>query len=319
MAVRFMVVGVCLILLAGCASVPKKMEAVEASASKQEQLEAQQAAQLPKMKKYKRKIIIGRFSNETNYGRTLLTDESNDRIGKQASDMLSSRLVKSNRFLVFERPDLDKVQAEQALTNENNIIGADTIIIGSVTEFGRSVTGKAGFISSTKMQTAKAKVDIRLVDAKTGQSFFSATGAGEASTESGETAGFGSQADYDATLNDKAIAAAISDVINNLIVSLESRPWRTDILEVKGNAVYISGGKSQGLKEGDALSVMKRTKAVKSQQSGFTIDLPPEKVGSIKISSLFGDNETNEGSVAEITSGGVDANSLNDLFVKEEE
>ena len=100
------------------------------------------------------------------------------------------------------------------------------MIIGSVTEFGRSVGGKTGFLSSTKVQIAKAKVDIRLVDVKTGHAYFSATGAGEASTESGEIAGFGSRADYDATLNDRAIAAAISDVIDRLVSRLADRPWR---------------------------------------------------------------------------------------------
>jgi hypothetical protein len=37
---------------------------------------------------------------------------------------------------------------------------------GRVTEFGRSITGKAGFLSSTKVQTARAKVDVRIVDVK---------------------------------------------------------------------------------------------------------------------------------------------------------
>ena len=32
-------------------------------------------AQLPPVKRYKRKVVIGRFTNETNYGRALLTDE----------------------------------------------------------------------------------------------------------------------------------------------------------------------------------------------------------------------------------------------------
>lgn len=318
MLIKGLAIG-CLCVLIGCASVPKKMEAVESKASQQQQLEAQQLAQLPKMKKYKRKVIIGRFSNETNYGRTLLSDENYDRIGKQASDMLATRLIKSGRFLVFERPDLKKLEAEQAITNEKGLVGADTIIFGSVTEFGRSLSGKSGFLSSTKMQTAKSKVEIRLVDTKTGHAFFSTTGAGEASTESGEVAGFGSAADYDATLNDNAIAASISDLINNLITSIENRPWKTDILKVDGNQVFISGGKSQGLKAGDILFVMKKTDAVKSQQSGFTIDLPPQKVASIKIASLFGDSETNEGSVAQIIDGSINAGDIGQLFVKEGE
>jgi len=69
-------------------------------------------------------------------------------------------------------------------------------------------------------------------------------------------AGFGGRSDYDATLNDRAIAAAISDVIDRLVVKLKDRPWKTDILDVQGTQVFISGGKSQGLRPGVDLVVM---------------------------------------------------------------
>lgn len=306
-------------LVSGCATVAKQSQAVEPPVSQQQQIEAQQHAQLPQMKKYKQKIVIGRFTNETNYGKVLLTDQNYDPIGKQASDMLSTRLIQSGRFLVFERPDLNKIEAEQKILNQNDLVGADTVILGSVTEFGRSVTGKKGFLSDTKLQTAKAKVEIRLVDTKTGLAFFSTTGAGQATTESGDVLGFGSRAAYDATLNDKVIAAAISDLINNLIVTLQNRPWTTDILEIQANQVFISGGKSQGIKEGDVLQILKKVNSVKSQQSGFMIDLPPEKVATIKIISFFGNSETNEGSVAEIIDGTLDAQTVDKYIVKEVE
>jgi hypothetical protein len=197
------------------------------------------------------------------------------------------------------------------------MIGADTVISGSVTEFGRSVGGKSGFLSSTKLQLAKAKVDIRLVDVKTGLAYFSANGSGEASTESGEIAGFGSRAEYDATLNDRAIAAAISDVVDRLVDRLYDRPWRTDILEVRGTQVFISGGERQGLKAGDTLAVLQATGTAKSKQSGFEIALPPRQVATVRVVNLFGDSETNEGSVCEVTSGTVDAGALATLFVAE--
>lgn len=305
------------ILLSGCATVSEKVEPVEAPAPKAEQLKAQKTAQLLPVKHYKRKIAIARFSNETNYGRTLMTDQDYDRIGKQASDMLASKLVKSERFLVFERPDIQKVQREQDFSGDSRFIGVDTLIVGSVSEFGRSTEGKTGFLSSTKVQVAKAKVDVRLVDVKTGQVFFSATGAGEANTESGEIAGFGSYADYDAALNDRAISAAISDVIDKLVSTLEERPWRSDVLAVQNQQVFISGGARQGLKAGDILYVMEPGTTVTSKQSGFDVSLPPRKVATIKVLSFFGENAKNEGSVCEIVSGTIDMSSLKKLYVEE--
>lgn len=306
----------CALSLGGCASV-SKIKPVEGPVSQQAQLQAQQAIQLPPIKGYKRKIVIGRFSNETNYGRALLSDTEYEHMGKQASDMLATRLIQSKRFIVLERPDLKAVEVEQGISQQKDLIGADTIIFGSVTQFGRTLSGRNGFLSSVAKQTAKATVDVRLVDVKTGQAFFSTTGTGEASTENGETAGFGNAAAYDSTLNDNAIGASISDLINNIIVSLENRPWRTDVLKVDGNQVYISGGKSQGIKVGDTLLIMKKNEAIKSKQSGFTIDLPPQKIATIQVTSLFGDSEVNEGSQAQVIDGKLDSVTVDQLIVQE--
>src|SRR5512139_1817936 len=283
------------LLLTACATPSQRPTVVESPVSQSAQVAAQQARQAPAAPRYKRKVAIGRFTNETNYGRSLLNDDQLDRIGKQASDMLSSRLVMSGQFLVLERPDLAKIEKEQGLARVAGLVGADTLIMGSVTEFGRSVGGKVGFLSSTKVQLAKAKVDVRLVDVQTGHAYFSATGAGEASTEVGEVAGYGGRSEYDATLNDRAIAAAISDVIDRLVTKLGDRPWRTDVLQVQGSQVFVSGGKSQGLKAGDVLAVMRAGQTMRSAQSGFDVTLPPTEVATLRVVSTFGDSETNEG------------------------
>ncbi len=305
------------LLLAACATVSEKPVPLESPVPAQEQRAAQAEAQAPRAKRYKTKIAIGRFTNETNYGRSLMTDEEFERIGKQASDMLSSRLIASGRFLVLERPDLSKVSREQDISGAAGLVGADTLIVGSVTEFGRSVSGKVGFLSSTKVQTARSRVDVRLVDVDTGHAYFSATGTGEASTESGEIAGFGSRADYDATLNDRAIAASISDVVDRLVSRLADRPWKTDILEVRDRQVFLSGGKRQGLREGDLLDVMEAGDTRKSRQTGFDVNLPPKKVGEIRVIGFFGESETDEGSVCEIVAGVIGSPPPPRLFVTE--
>jgi curli biogenesis system outer membrane secretion channel CsgG len=305
------------LLISGCATTAPKQEQVQVPASATQQAEAQRQANIVAAKTLKRKVAIGRFSNETRYGKTFQVDANNDPLGKQASDMLATRLVASQKFLVFERPDIDKVAAEQSITHQSGLIGVDALIIGSVTEFGRSTTGKSGFLSATKVQTAHAKVEIRIVDVRTGYVFFTASGTGDASTESGEIAGFGSKADYDASLNDRAIGAAVSDVQNSLISKLEERPWRTDILKVDGHQLYLSGGSRQGIKVGDTLAILRQGEQVKSGQTGFDITLPAKVVGQIRVVSLFGDNETNEGAVADILSGGVSDSQKNALYISE--
>lgn len=306
------------IQLVGCATPTSPVAKIEAPVSRAEQQQAQKTANLINTKSYKRKIAVARFSNETRYGRSLLRDGDLDPLGKQASDMLSSRLIASGNFLVFERADVEKIQREGALTSKKlDLVGVDALIIGSVTEFGRFTGGKQGFLSSTKNQIARAKVEVRLVDVHTGLAFFSAVGSGEANTESGAIAGYGSRADYDATLNDRVIAAAVSDMLNSLVSKLEERPWRTDILKVDGSQVIISGGKHQGIKVGDTLSVLRSGQKVKSQQSEFNITLPSKEIASIKVINLFGNSETDEGSICEVVNGNLQNISRDDLFVAE--
>ena len=307
-----------LFIVLGCATVEQQPQPVEGSASREAQLEAQKRQALPAKPRFKRKVAIGRFSNETRYGRSLLRDEDNDPLGKQISDILSGRLVESDRFLVFERPDINKLHAESRLSGEDlDLIGADTMIFGSLTEFGRSTTGKTGFLSSTKKQTVEASVELRLVDVKTGHVFFTAKGSGSATVEAGEVAGYGSKAKYDATLNDKAIDAAVSDVLNTLIRKLEEREWRTDILKIDNGQVFISGGARQGLKPGVVLAVMKRGSTVKSKQTGFGIELPATRIGRIEVVSTFGNSDANEGSVAKIIEGDLPKSGFDGLFVTE--
>lgn len=292
-----------LVLLGACATPSPPAVKSEGSSSLTAQRAAQKTASLPEVKRHKRKIAIGRFTNETRYGRSLLRSVDGDPLGKQALDILSGHLVSTGRFLVFERPDLTKIEREQERFRNGDLVGVDVMIFGSITGFGRSTTGKVGFLSSTKKQLARASVDIRLVDIRTGRVFFSTTGSGEATMESGEVAGFGSRAAYDATLNDKALNAAIGETVNQLVTNLEARPWRTDILKVEGGKVFISGGLRQGLKVGDELVVMREGDRIKSKQSGMEITLPGREIGRIRVTSLFGDDEANEGSVASLIQG----------------
>jgi len=266
---------------------------------------------------FKRKIAVGRFTNETRYGRALLTGDELDPLGRQVSDILSARLTDTGRFLVFERPDLNLVKGEQELIGDRgNIVGVDVLLVGSLTGFGRDVEGQNGFFSNTKKQTARASVDIRLVDVHTAQVLFAATGHGEASVENGTVLGFGNQAGYAGSLNDRAITAAITDVMAPLVSHLTERTWRTDILKVEeGGRIYISGGTHQGLKAGDHLRVMRGGQTVRSGQSGFDIPLPPTQVATLQVRQTFGEDETTEGSICDILSGSVPAKGTAGLFV----
>ena len=267
----------------------------------------------------KRKIALGRISNETNYGRSLLRDNQGDPLGKQVTDLLSKALTESGAYLVFERPDVGRVLAEGQLTNTKlDLVGVDALVVGSLTEFGRKTLGESGFVSSSKRQVAFAKVDLRVVDVKTGQVFFATSGAGESSTETASTFGFGSRAAYDGTLNDSAIRQAVSEAVNRLSNELTTRPWQTFILKAETNQVYIGGGKSQGIRPGMVFAIETQGEKIKSPQTGAEVTLPGRQVARVRVVSSFGDSELNEGSVADLISGTIAGTKPEQLVVRYE-
>jgi len=199
----------------------------------------------------KKKVAIARFSNETRSGQSFLVDDNNDRIGKQASDILSARLAETGKFLMFERLDGDKTSAEATLSNlEESGVPVDYLIVGSVSEFGRSTEGQVGVFSTSKAQKAYAKVNVRLIEVKTGRVISAREGAGEATTETKRGVFGGSTAGFDQSLNDKAISAAISQLISNLVEEMTATPWVSYILAEEDGSFIISGGASQGLSTG---------------------------------------------------------------------
>lgn len=257
----------------------------------------------------KRRVAVGRFTNSTPYGRLLLSPGQADPIATQASDMLTNALVGSGHFFVFERSDLEALNAERAMsaTDTAQLVGVDALLLGSITQLGRRNEGKQGFLNSQRRQAVNATVEIRLVDVRTGQVFFTASGAGEASTETGEVAGFGTRAGYDSTLNDRAIAAAIADTMTSVINQLQQRAWFTDVLRVSGDTVFVSGGQGQGLRIGDRFRVETPGEVVVSGQSGLPITLPGSPIAEIELTGFFGATPESEGSIARVVAGSVPA------------
>ena len=304
--------------IAGCAVQTPPPAQVESTASiaAQRQAQAQITAAPPAAPVLKQKIALGRVTNETTYGRSLLRDQQGDPLGKQATDMVSKVLTETGRFVVLERPDIGRLTAESALTGQRlNLVGVDVLVVGSVTEFGRKVVGETGFLSQTKKQVAFAKVDLRLVDATTAQVLLAASGAGESSTETGSVAGFGSQASYDGTLNDSAIRAAVTEAVSKLSAAMSNRPWRTSILRADGATIYLAGGKTQGLRPGLQLAVQTAGERVRSPQTGFDITLPGRRIATLTVSQTFGDTEASEGAVAQVSAGSLEGQAIENLTV----
>jgi curli biogenesis system outer membrane secretion channel CsgG len=286
------------LMLSACTSSTK--QTVNASQSKQAAI-SPTIAEAPAMG-LKRKVAIARFTDETKNSSSIFVNKSFDNIGKQAADILSARLTNSGQFLMLERDDLDKVKSEQALNGEtSSIVGADYLIVGSISEFGRKTTSETGIFSRNKIQQAMATVNVRLIDTTTGQIVFSEEGSGEARAEANTTFGVGERAAFDSTLNDKAISAAISQVVSDLMENLLDTPWKAYLIAEQDGQYIMTGGASQGISVGDEFTILQKGKQIKNPQTGFMIELAGTPVAKATVVLLSGTG-TNEISIVTLDS-----------------
>ena len=273
-------------------------------------------------KSLKRKVAIARFSNETKYGQSFFIDKNNDKIGKQAMDILSAKLFETGKFLMLERADISKIEKELEIAGKAKklSVAADYLILGSITEFGRKNVSDVGIFSRVKKQEAFAKVHIRIVDVQTGKITYSEEGRGTAYSTAGSVFGVGTKAGYDSSLNDKVIEAAITDLTSNIIENMLDKPWRAYILAAQEGKLVISGGKLQNIQSGDIFTVLARGKMVKNPQTNMMIELPGKKLAALTVDSVVGDSPENEISLCDIIEGDLSkytsSGKFQDLYIQ---
>ena len=238
----------------------------------------------------KRIVAIGRFSNETQYGKGMFYDRDNDPMRKQAMDILSAKLAASGKFILLEKEDLDVLISE----------GGDSHVF-----------------SSTKTQTVEAGVSLRLVEVATRLTIYADEAMGYAETSFKTTLGVGGTAGFDATLSDKAISAAMSQLVENVINKCMNKPWNGYILTKEDDQYVISGGTSQGINSGDVFPVYTKGKKVKNPQSGMMVELPGKKIGQMTIQLSVGDIPENEVSFCSYEGDPIDANHLENYYVSD--
>ena len=166
----------------------------------------------------KRRVAIMNFEYGTVSSAAAQIFGTNVDIGKGISDVLVDRLVNGTTFTVFERKALDKLMAEQNISNSDRfdpstaarigkLVGVEAIIIGSITQFGRddkktglgglggAIGGKYG-LGGVGKTNSKAVVQItaRLISVDTGEILAATQGKGESARSGMDLGGAGGAA-----------------------------------------------------------------------------------------------------------------------------
>lgn len=283
------------ILLGGCAPGTKIRKKQSTTVDVTEKVESKYTGP-------KRRIGVVAFENKAPYAQK--------RIGETATDIIITELTKTGKFIVVERDKMDKILDEQKLgqtgvidpgtaAQVGKVLGLNAILTGSVSQFGVKSEGKDFIISQSKQQIVECTVDIRAVDAETGQVLLADSGKGVVRKASGQFLGMGNKSKYDETLEGEALRAAVVQFMDNLVSQLNKKQWSGRVAAVEDGSVYLNAGEESGMQIGQKLKVFSQGKEIKDPTTGLIIGRTEKEVGVVKIASFFGDN----GSVATVISG----------------
>ena len=256
----------------------------------------------------KKRIAVMRFESTDKFG--------GGDVGEGLSAMLSTELTKSEKFVVVERAALSDILGEQQLGGKGlatpesaaasgKLLGAQILVRGTVTDFEPAKQGGGAQISvaggnlpiggllGKGGSTAYVAIDLRLIDAVTGEVIDTYRAEAEAKASSTHFAlqhvktgvGFGTE-QFNKTPLGKAALQAIQGAVSYITRRTGSIPWSGRISEVTENGkIYVNAGEDVGLKPGDELDIFVVTKEIKDPDTGAILGVEEHRLGALKIES----------------------------------
>ena len=257
------------------------------------------------MQGLKKRIAVVDFKDKSGWGHN---------IGTGLADMLVTQLVKSGDFMVIERQELSKIMAEQGLglsgavtpqsaAQVGKLLGVELMVMGSVSEFGEKKSGvggsigKLGFGAKLTNRSARAVVDLRLVNTSTGEIILAETAEGKESSRSldkvrFEDINFGNPTSWDKTILGKASRKSIDKCVKYIHKAMEKIPWQGKIIKAgTGGTIYMKPGSQGGVKLGMEFAVYSKGEELIDPDTGISLGSEEQKIGTIKVVQDIGDGK----------------------------
>lgn len=229
---------------------------------------------------------------------------------RSLTEMLTSVLMKTNRFVVLERAAMAQLDQELALSQarttretaiaQGALLGANALITGDITGFTyhkSSVGGKVtnlvpGLGVAGERVSAEVIIDLRLIDANTGSVIASTKGHGRASQVGVASDLLKGEKSYSADASmttplGKASRQALSDAVTGLLQRMPVIRWSARVVDVRNGVVYLGATQSDGMKPGLELDVYEVGEPLVDPSTGESLGAPERLVGTIKVETML--------------------------------
>ncbi|MDE2179885.1 MAG: hypothetical protein KGJ40_03435 [candidate division NC10 bacterium] len=251
------------------------------------------------------RIAVTAFENKV---KTPIPDAS-WKIGDGLAEMLTSELSKTGQFIVVERQALGDIVKEQELgqsglvhgetaARTGQVLGAQIVVRGAVTEFEEQASGGGVDVGTRnlniggRMQNAHVALDIRLIDASTGQVIASHNaaqsvpgGGGGFGARIGNVT-FGGDAFFQTPIG-QATRAAMQDALQFIMATAFKAVIPSfAIVKVEGGSAFINAGANSNVRVGDVFMVYARGEDLVDPDTGLKLGSDEKMIGSIQITSV---------------------------------
>jgi curli biogenesis system outer membrane secretion channel CsgG len=303
-------------VLAGCASSPTVAQApastsTAAAGPRTETPPAAADRQIadPSRSGPKKRVAVIRFENVGRFAQRYGDWD----VGGGLAAQLTTALIESGKFIVVERTaigdvlreqemGLEKVVSKETAAKAGQVLGAQLLVKGAVTEFEQDAEGgglKLGVNVAPGVTlggggtavNAQVGLDLRLIDTATGQVVRSVKSEGKA-TKRGIAASIdvrqvslGGDA-FNSTPLGQATRQAIERAVAAIYTHMERLPWTARVMEVVDGAVYINAGQEAALRTGDRFDVTSVVRELTDPDTGQIRAVIENKVGQFQIEKV---------------------------------
>jgi len=253
------------------------------------------------LKRMKKRVAVLEFEDKTDHRVRWWTGQS---VGRGMADMLVTALVKSGKYRVIERQEIEKIINEQQLGQSGmvtaqsaakvgQLLGVEIAIIGSVTEFGHARSDIGGRVKRIGIGVSKigatVGIDVRFINTNTGE-ILTAENIRKQKSKKGLSVStpkfaFRNRNKFDDSLVGKATREAIEDIIKLLDEKSAAIPWQAKIITVKDNTIFINVGSEAGVQVGDVFYIYSKGEELVDPDTGLSLGSIDSKIGKIEVTN----------------------------------
>ena len=227
-----------------------------------------------------------------------------DQLGGAAADEVVTQLVKTGKFSVIERAQLEAILAEQRIgqtglvnpataARVGQLLGAQLIMTGSITQFSieRTQLGYRGIGGA--YSKAESRLDARVIDTTTGEVLLAADGAGSKRMGGGYFNGVHAERTFDAGAAAEALRPAVTAVVSRVTTqsfkvaaTLAPTAASAQIVGSRDGSFYLNKGENAGIKIGQRFTVKHVVDEIKDAD-GRVLDKVTKTTGVLEVTQVL--------------------------------